>query len=211
ARTLHVVPVVHDEADLGRLGQDVKQATMARGGATRWHERQAAVERAWTAIEAWARDLEVEGVHLFQDGLPVCGKEAEIVRDLAARGSRNHRLLQALVERGGRLEGTESPELLLAEYEHAQQVLAGEGPAPDEAAGLLGRRDAFIAALIDEVLPAGGTAILFVGALHDVAAALAARKSDIEVRHPLGRPGTPGDDHTAAARDASGTTEGRTA
>ncbi len=36
----------------------------------------------------------------------MCGREAEIVRDLAEAGSRNHRLLVRLDQRGTILKGT---------------------------------------------------------------------------------------------------------
>jgi signal transduction histidine kinase len=73
-------------------------------------------------------------VRLYQDGLPVCGREEEIVRDLAGSGSQNHQILLELIARGARLTGSESPSLLLEEYELARQLLVGlTNQAPEEA------------------------------------------------------------------------------
>ncbi len=42
--------------------------------------------------------LDLKRVKLYQDSLPVCGHERALVHDLAAQGSRNHQLLEALAE-----------------------------------------------------------------------------------------------------------------
>lgn len=188
-RILHLVPILHAEADLGALADEARAAT-----GSGWTRKQRVVEELWTAIERWATgpDVDARSVHVFQDGLPLCGQEARIVADLAQQGSRNHRLLARLIDGGATLHGTESPELLLAEYEMVRRSLENGGApvATDaEAAELLRQRDAFIASRIDAELPSGGTGILFIGLLHDVAAHLPA---DVEVRHPVGHPGRPG-------------------
>ncbi len=45
----------------------------------------------------------------------------EIVSELSASGSRNHRLLMHLMDKGAMIMGTESPELLMEEYELAKK------------------------------------------------------------------------------------------
>jgi hypothetical protein len=197
-RTLDLVPIVHSEADLGRLADTARAAS---GDREAWARKQRAVEELWRSIERWTESLHVVPgrLHVYQDGLPVCGQEERIVGDLARQGSRNHRILERLVRRGATLHGTEQPELLLEEYEQVRRGLeaaesaddarrrpAANGGA-DAAAGhdLLRRRDVFIARRIDETLPAGGSGILFIGLLHDVEGHLPA---DVVVRHPVGRP-----------------------
>lgn len=171
--TLHIIPVVHTEADLGGLADRVRSLTEASRGREAWEQRQEAVARIWDRIEAWAEDLRWTGtLRLYQDGLPICAREEDIVRDLCAQGSRNHRILVRLMERGGTLMGTESPDLLLAEYEAARRVVSGGGPAIPGGPSLLNQRDAFIAGRIGETLGPGETGVLFIGALHEVASRL---------------------------------------
>lgn len=94
ARVLIWVPIVHSQADLGSLGGTVKELHVSRFGAPAWERRARSVEEFWTRVRA-----EIEGqalgyslVRLYQDGLPNCGHEGAIVRDMAQAGSRNHQL-----------------------------------------------------------------------------------------------------------------------
>ncbi|AOJ05078.1 MULTISPECIES: hypothetical protein [Burkholderia] len=194
SRTLICIPILHSGIDMGQFAPLVDDAAQAHLGADTWQRRMIDVERMWDGIEeAIPRlGLDLKSVRIYQDGLPVCGRELEIVDDLAKAGSRNHRLLQTLSRQGATLVGTEAPELLVEEYELAWRLLnaasANRQRTDTErqlAADLLQRRDRFIARRIDETLPAGGTGILFVGALHRVAPLLPA---DLAVSYPLGSP-----------------------
>jgi hypothetical protein len=188
-RRLAVIPIVHTEADLGKLAALVRE----RFGATAWRRRQRAVAELWSSVREWALRLDLADapVFLYQDGLPNAEEAEAIVRDLAASGSVNHKLLLDLMERGARLVGTEDPKLLLREYELANRAATAEGlsarpgPGNRELEELLGERDVFIASRIDETLPRGAMGVLFIGALHRVEAHTPA---DIELIYPLGRP-----------------------
>ncbi len=78
----------------------------------------------WEGISKRLGKLDVEHANLriYQDGLPLCGRELDIVRDVAARGSQNHQLVLSLVQRGASLEGTEDVQLLLEEYRYIQAI-----------------------------------------------------------------------------------------
>lgn len=161
-------------------------------GEDAWRDRQLLIEQAWRAIGNWAADLasRAGGIRVYQDGLPVCGSEIRIVRELAEKGSPNHRILGSLVDAGATLVGTEDPTLLLEEYERVmaaakQQQESGVEPDPAAGRALLDRRDAFIASRIDETLPPGGEGVLFIGMLHDVAGKLSA---DVKTKYPFGEP-----------------------
>jgi hypothetical protein len=131
---------------------------------------------------------------LYQDGLPVCGKELSIVTELAKKGSPNHQILVHLIEKGATIMGTESAELLIEEYHLIKRILE-TGDVKDaiaieirqKAASdlLLKKRDEFIAARIDETLQEGETGVLFLGLLHNPAVLL---PEDIHVHYPLNRP-----------------------
>lgn len=166
ARLIYV-PVVHSTAEMGSAAGAYKAAFVARYGARKWAERSAEFDAIWRAIAdaIMALGLEFSRVNLYQDSLPVCGRESDLVHDLAAQGSRNHQLLQSLMRRGAALVGTESPALLLDEYRLLQTPERTEA----QAAALLEARDRFIAGQIDATLGEDRDGLLFIGALHKVA------------------------------------------
>jgi hypothetical protein len=195
ARTLIYLPIVHTPADMGALKDSVTRATLERVGRLGLSRKETAVRRVWDEIEPAlaALNLSYDRVRLYQDGLPVCGREAQIVTELAQAGSRNHQLLLRLMAKGATLMGTEAADLLVEEYQLARQSLgrrpsraAGRAAAPRSAGeALLQRRDRFMARQINETLKRGETGILFLGMLHSVDKYLA---TDIKVIYPLQRP-----------------------
>ncbi len=165
-RRLIYVPVMHSDIEMGSAAAWYREAFITRHGEAKWAERDRQYARIWDEV-AQAIDglnLDFRRVRLYQDSLPVCGHEALIVRDLAAQGSRNHQLLEALMARGAEVMGTESADLLIEEYRLMQNG-GGGGPQGES---LLERRDRFIAQRIDGTLGADETALLFIGALHRV-------------------------------------------
>ena len=150
------------------------------------------VNRLWTQIEQTLEDMAIPCAQLrvYQDGLPVCGRELEIVGELAKAGSRNHQLLLKLKEKGATIMGSESSELLVEEYQLLQQAFsAPRSKVPARAASqgrildsLLQRRDRFLAARIDTTLQQGETGLLLLGMLHSVELWLA---KDIRVVRPI--------------------------
>jgi hypothetical protein len=193
---------VHSSADLGNLapqGADAKSKLLSDRA---FDATTGSVREFWSglreAVEHW--DVDFQSLMLFQDALPVGAgdhgeMEKKIVADLAAQGSQNHQILQWLIDRGARLVGTESAELLLEEYrlakETLQSALDGTGGDPDVAAPddrasqLLARRDDFIADRINSVLDDSTLGVLFLGMMHRLDGKLDA---DIEVLYPFGQP-----------------------
>jgi hypothetical protein len=190
-RALIYVPIVHSEVDLGSLAADLKRRFAEAFGTAEWARRHTSIEAMWDGLRSklFALPLAWERTRLYQDGLPVCGREQEIVQELAAKGGRNHQLLVELMERGAILMGTEDPELMVAEYRRIPKLLqAAQGHAPDavvetlrqEGEAILRGRDSFIAQRIDTTLKEGETGILFLGLLHRVDELL---EGKFEVRH----------------------------
>lgn len=176
-RRLIWIPMIHTQEDLGSLGEPLRRLHMRQRGRGHWQRRQRAIEEMWTNIgrEIDKLDLDYAHLRLYQDGLACCGREEEIVRDLAEIGSRNYQLLLKLMAQGARLVGTESPELLLEEYELSRQtVLAASSTsarthAQREASDrILEKRDSYIAKRIDETLLPGETGLVFLGLLHSL-------------------------------------------
>jgi len=178
-RTLTYVPIIHSEADLGSLGESVRERFVAAFGEQQWDRRRASVDLMWQSIRAkvLAMSIPWSKVRVYQDGLPICGNEMAIVRDLAQKGSPNHLLLVELIERGAILTGTEDPALLLREYqrivklsqlvrEPVTEAFAAE--FKKEGDDLLRQRDQFIMKRIYATLAEDERGILFIGLLHRV-------------------------------------------
>lgn len=192
-RTLIHIPVIYTQADMGALSESVQRQALENLGLKGWERKVTAIDEMWTVIKEAIEGLKLpyEKVRLYQDSLPVCGREFEIVRDLARGGSRNHQLLLRLMAKGGRLMGTESLELLMEEYELARQLVAanqGATPGSDQqaaSASLLKKRDQFIAHRINSTLKQDEIGILLLGMLHCIESELA---EDIRVIYPVNRP-----------------------
>lgn len=175
-RRLISVPILHAGTDMGALREGLQAVYTRAFGRRGWEEHVAVIDRFWQAVRRKLHELELQWtrVDLYQDGLPICGKELQIAEQTAAKGSENYQLLMDLVERGARLIGTEDPELLLAEYRLVKAELASgseagpSGPQPVTAAEILAKRDAFIARRVDATLVPGRTGVLLLGVMHQV-------------------------------------------
>jgi len=169
-RRLLYVPIVHDEADLGGAGAALARESTRLAGRRRWARHQRALGQFWQQVEAFLQLFEASRLKVYQDGLPA-GDDVgrRIVQEAATRGSRNHRLLLHLLERGAELRQTEDPRLL---WRERQRLLAPEGEAASGRGGadhLLAERDAFIAQTINSTLREGEVGVLFIGAYHQIA------------------------------------------
>ena len=196
SRTLFYIPIVHSQSDMGTLSESIKKVTLQKLGERTWREKHNLIERFWSEIETTLDTLSLSyaQTRVYQDGLPVCGKEIEIVTEIAKKGSPNHQLLVRLMKKGATIMGTESAELLIEEYHLIKKILESEDvkkaleiEALQKAASdlLLGKRDVFIAERIATTLREGETGLLFLGLLHDVAGFL---PEDIHVHYPINRP-----------------------
>jgi hypothetical protein len=187
---------------MGTMAEKLAAAYVAHFGRKPWQEFLAAIEGFWRNVreELESLQLDYRQVDLYQDGLPVCGREMEIVQKAGAMGGQNYLLLLDLLAKGATLMGTEDPNLLLKEY---RSVLAGLDGVRDSGFGIreetaksplpripnpefrtpadqtLADRDAYIGKRIDQSLRPGRIGILFLGMTHNVEAFL---PEDIVVR-----------------------------
>ena len=194
-RILILIPIVHTEVDLGTLGESVRISSEKVRGAEYWTKHTQTVDDIWIAIRKWilSFSLTYSKVRLYQDGLPICGHEHQIVKDVAEMGSKNHSLLIELMDKGASLIGTENAVHLLEEYQYQQKEVGKDEISDldmthhhaDQSKRLLIQRDIFIANRINATLLAGETGVLFIGVAHNVDPYLA---SDIFVRRMPGFP-----------------------
>ena len=176
-RQLIHVPILHCPADMGTLREGLEDAYVKQFGRRCWEEHVVLIEKFWQTVrtELDELDLNYHCVDLYQDGLPVCGKELQIAEETAAKGSENYQLLMELVAKGATLVGTEDPKLLLQEYRNLQAGLASKLGKDHSAiatsagsAEILTKRDAYIGQRIGKTLMPGRTGILFLGMMHKV-------------------------------------------
>ncbi len=82
---------------MGSLLGEIRREYVSRYGLAQWDSHLNSIGEIWDGIHRMILDLDLPyaNVRLYQDGLPQCDKEAEIVQDVAARGSKNHQLLSA--------------------------------------------------------------------------------------------------------------------
>ena len=100
-RLIHI-PIIHSAVDLGSLSESVKAYYAKVVGQSAWTQREQAIEELWKHIRESIQGLHLDDqlVRIYQDGLPVCGFEKKIVRELAEAGSSNHQLIMELIEQG---------------------------------------------------------------------------------------------------------------
>lgn len=198
-RLLVYIPIIHSQADMGGLARSMRRLSVKKLGRGAWKHHVDVIGQMWRdlreAVEGW--ELPWDKVRLYQDGLPRCGREVEIVTTLAQAGSPNHQLLLSLLSRGAALMGTECPDLLVEEYRLAREGLAAEGSDPAapsttqkeaRSRALLARRDRYIAKRINDSLCPGEIGLVFLGMLHSLEPYLA---GDIRVTCPIRRPAHP--------------------
>ena len=188
-RTLIIQQIVHTPADMGAMKDVLKEKGIEKIGKEAWEENLKKIEKFWDKVEAAIDklDLDYSKVRVFQDGMPVGGDLAlKIVNETAEKGSRNYQIVKKMIEKGAKIEETESKELLLKEYDYVKEFTSADKEkklaalkeyekAKDE---LIRKRDEFIAKRIDETLKEGETGFLFIGAHHKIKDKLA---DDIKV------------------------------
>ncbi len=175
---------------MGSMQEAVQSEYIKRYGKAKWKEHLKAIDKMWEGInkKLKALKLDYKKVKIYQDGLPVCGMELEIVKEIANRGGKNHKIVLDLLGKGAALEGTEDKNLLLSEYNYIKRTIQeckGSGGKSlenlkEKGKDILIQRDRFIAKRIDETLNYGWVGICFIGAGHKVDKYL---PKDIKVSH----------------------------
>ncbi len=190
-RKLILIRIVHTSADMGSMKEGLIKEAVAKMGMEKWLENQRKIENFWNDLEKEVDELNLDysRTRIYQDGLPCSGELGlKIVNETADKGSRNYQIVRKLIERGGTIETTESPELLQKEYEYIKAIVTAANAKKkadsirqyeqikDE---IIQKRDAYIAKAIDTTLENNETGLLFIGAAHNVVPEL---PDDIEVK-----------------------------
>jgi hypothetical protein len=187
---VYIIPILHSAADMGSLAPSVGQRRSSRS--------RAQIDDFWFQLREAVLGLNfpLQRMRIYQDSLPCCGFEADLVKDLASQGSANFQLIAELLAGGAQIEGTESIDLLVEELNWAKRRVAfasqrqsAQGVAlnsqeedDDAPTRLLEARDRFIAQRILTTLREDEVGLVLIGMLHDVGAYL---DPSLEVRYPL--------------------------
>jgi hypothetical protein len=174
-RRLIYVPVLHARGESGHQTAILRENSANNVPASR-NDTPPELKEMWTGIFAKIAELSLtwNQTRIYQDGLPVCGRELQIVEQLAAKDSLNHKLILDFLHKGAKLEGTENIDFLLREYDLLNALLMKQ-PGPDQAAReeyrqkskeLLQLRDEFIFNRIKRTLQEGETPLVFMGVMH---------------------------------------------
>lgn len=187
-RTLHLVPIVHSDPDLGEAATQIRLSREALYGPDRLARHEAVVAAFWARVEGRFGREDGATLKLYQDGMVEGGEIGrQVVEELAAKGSPNFACLSRLMAGGAELRKTEELALVKREYDLSLNLVRARSPmqkmwhllhARFRRPGLLKQRDRFIAQQINTTLTSGEVGVLFIGAAHRVGGHLAA---DIQV------------------------------
>jgi len=191
-RRLKYIPIIHTGVEMGSMYGALKAEYIRRFGTQKWEEHNRIIEDFWQGIrnKVFELELDYQNTRLYQDGLPLCGKEIDLVQELVRMGSKNHQILTDLIQLGAKLEGTEDPKLLLEEYDYLKKASADldkkqvKGRYQRLAQSILQKRDVYIGQRIDKTLREGETGLLFIGIIHSVNEKL---PKDIEIDYLIYR------------------------
>ncbi|TRZ89897.1 hypothetical protein D4R89_05295 [bacterium] len=177
-RTLLYVPIIHTSADLGSLAKDVERRGLEKFGENMWRDHLRTIDGLWDALFLYFDSINVSGAKIFQDGMFADGDVGlNIVQEGEKAGSKNHRLVSKLLQKGALLMKTEDFNLVKKERDRLLKMIRAKTTA-EKIFGLiiykltkktlLRQRDEYIAQRIDQALKEGETGILFIGAYHHV-------------------------------------------
>lgn len=177
-RTLLYIPIIHTEADLGSVGQDIAKRGLREFGETLWNRHQKTVLGFWDAIAGYFDPIEVSGFKIFQDGMAADGELGmKIVQEATNAGSRNYQVISELIRKGSILVKTEDLDLVKEERDWILRITQAKSRAQKLDAALkyrlakrslLDKRDRYIAKQINNTLQEGERGVLFIGAFHNV-------------------------------------------
>ncbi|MFH1798249.1 MAG: hypothetical protein ABH844_02735 [Candidatus Omnitrophota bacterium] len=191
-RTLIYVPVIHTNADMGSLAEDVSKKGIAELGRDFWDQHLKAVESFWDSLARYFDSMNVSGMKIYQDGMIAEGEVARaIVEEGVKLASKNYELVASFLKRGAVLVKTEDFSLVKKERDCIVRISRAKTVLSKLIAyfaykmvknGLLRKRDDYVIKRICETLDDEHTGILFMGAYHNILPKLSKRMRVIEIK-----------------------------
>jgi len=178
--TLIYVPILHTQKEAGEILVSLRGSESEKP-LNSMVQQEKPTKEMWEGIYEKLKESNIHypSVRIYQEALPVCGKESEIVAKLAEKGSRNHQLILELMRKGARLEGTEDPDLLIKEYDYLTKLVNTVSVSiqnyrqalkeyQDKSMKLMKKRDLFITKRIKDSLKNGEMPLVFMGVRHQL-------------------------------------------
>ncbi|MDO8442982.1 MAG: hypothetical protein Q7S81_01865 [bacterium] len=191
-RTIYFVPMIHTPSDMGSLAPALSESSADILGKELWNEHQKTVFRFWDSVSRFFSSLQVCNIKIYQDGLVAAGEDGlKIVNEGIRQGSVNYEIISDLLRRGAILMKTEDIILVQREYSYIKKLTSAKSTRERETTALryklaqrklLEDRDNFIARTIGSTLKEDDTAILFIGAYHDVLSKLPIDVRTVQVK-----------------------------
>ena len=177
-KKLLYVPIIHMEADLGSMAAAIDKRSSQVCGKEHWNRHKKAVSGFWDSIANYFELLEASNLKIYQDGLMIDGEVGKkIIEEGASKGSKNHKIVLKLMEKGAKIMKTEDITLLKEEYNSLIKLSQTKSPIEKMLVymgyklrknPLMRKRDKFIAKRINETLQDGEVGVLFIGVYHNV-------------------------------------------
>jgi hypothetical protein len=177
-RRLLYVPIIHTEADLGSVGNNIAKKGISEFGEALWKRHQETVLGFWDAIAEYFASVGISGFRVYQDGMIANGEMGmTIVQEAVKGGSRNYQVISELIRKGAILVKTEDLNLVKEEHNWIIKITQAKNRVQKLNAALkyklvknnlLEKRDKFIAKQINVTLQEEEQGILFIGAFHNV-------------------------------------------
>ena len=147
-------------------------------GKEHWNRHKKAVSGFWDSIANFFDLLDASNLKIYQDGLMIDGGLGKkIIEEGARKGSKNHKIVRKLMEKGAKIMKTEDLSLLKEEYNSLIKLSQTKSFLEKMVAyigyklrkdPLMEKRDKFIAERINETLRDEEVGVLFIGAYHNV-------------------------------------------
>jgi len=164
-KKLLYVPIIHMKADLGSVADTIDKRSSQVCGKERWNRHKKAVSGFWDSIANYFELLEASNLKIYQDGLMIDGEVGKkIIEEGASKGSKNHKIVLKLMEKGAKIMKTEDITLLKEEYNSLIKLSQTKSPIEKilvymgyklRKNPLMRKRDKFIAKRINETLQDG--------------------------------------------------------
>jgi hypothetical protein len=112
-KKLLYVPIIHMEADLGRVAAIIDKRSSQMCGRERWDKHKETVSGFWDSIANYFDRPSVSNLKIYQDGLMIDGALGKkIIEEGSRKGSKNHEIVLKLMEKGAEIRKTEDLSLL---------------------------------------------------------------------------------------------------
>ncbi|MBU1340503.1 MAG: TraB/GumN family protein [Proteobacteria bacterium] len=178
-RKLFLVPMIHMGIDLGKAKGEITKVKNKLVTPERLEQHEKTISLFWDRVRVYFQGQDVKNMKIFQDGLAAGGEIGKkIVKELALKGSKNFMVVSDLVDKGATAMKTEDVALIqqeqalfitLLQSKWFFQTLMNYLKYKFFKTRLLKKRDRYMAGQINNNLKKGETAVLFIGAVHDVA------------------------------------------